>query len=68
MEVGVVVWVKGKGSQAGWLEGTLVAKVLKEISTFSSHLFYRVRQILQFVLMPLEKISLFRESLFSLLF
>ena len=35
MEVGVVVWVKGKGTNVGWLEGTLVGKVMI-LSPFSS--------------------------------
>lgn len=60
MEVGVVVWVKGKGPNAGWLEGTLVAKVLfflKYLIISSS----RLMPPLQCVLMKLVKISPSRE-------
>jgi hypothetical protein len=60
MEVGVVVWVKGKGSNVGWLEGTLVAKVMISLSssffeTFLNEIF-RVKLTSQFVLMRLVKI------------
>jgi hypothetical protein len=59
MEVGVVVWVKGKGTNVGWLEGTLVAKVsnLHFSIYFSLINFFRVTQTSQFVSMKLVKTS-----------